>query len=308
MAARIAIDDASAYWTFGIRTADGPPTRNGTVKSAALAGGTRTTVAQAQYVPTFLALGASDVFWIDEFERWIMKAPKTGGTPEQVVQCSSFYPGGLEVGGESLYWLDYDSDGPGVFQAPSRGGAATRIAVAQGQLEAIALDETHVYWADYDQSTSTSRVMKVSRGGGEPALLYSTQSLHSPFGDLAAGPSGVYWTGIFGESIDPSGYVNVKLLQIPLGGGAPVTLAEEPRVNHVALDSRDVYWTVMPGNDSPGSVRRLSLRGGTASTVASNQAGVSALAVNEAEVCWLNFAGRIDSGEVLCRAACGNDR
>jgi len=69
LTARIAIDDERAYWTFGRRTSDAPPERNGTVNSAALTGGMLTTLAPAQYVPTFIALGANDVFWSDQFTR-----------------------------------------------------------------------------------------------------------------------------------------------------------------------------------------------------------------------------------------------
>jgi hypothetical protein len=104
--------------------------------------------------PRSVAVGANDIFWIDEFTNWIMKAPKAGGTPVQVVQSSSGTD--LVVDDESLYWVDYRAGARGVFTAPVGGGEAIRLAVAEGQVHAIALDETHVYWSEEDESAGTS--------------------------------------------------------------------------------------------------------------------------------------------------------
>jgi hypothetical protein len=308
--ARIAIDDARAYWTFGRLVADGVP-ENGIVNSAPLAGGRVTAVAPGeQYVPTAVAVRANDIFWIDDFWNRIMKAPKAGGTAVQVGQSS--INTALVADDESLYWADYRDGVRGVFKAPVGGGEAIRLAVAEGQVQAIALDETHLYWSERDESTDTSRVMKVSIDGGEPVLLYQGKFPGNTYADLAAGADGVYWSGeaTIGEGVGP-GALNVKISRIPLEGGAPVTLVEEPGVRRVELDSNHLYWTARPGEvfgGSPGSVRKLPLSGGSVSTIASDQPGLSALAVNDANVCWLNFDGYGNSGEVVCREACVDGR
>lgn len=290
--ARIAIDGAHAYWTYGIMIFDAVPAATGTVTRAPVAGGALTAVVSGQRVPTAIALGTSDVFWIDEFGTGdVMKAPKTGGEPTRI---ATFNPDGnafeLEVDDESVYWLAYDDGGPGVFKAPVGGGDAIRLATGEGKLEELALDDTHVYWADQVPETGQNRIMKVSIEGGEPAVLSELYA-----GDLAVGPSGVYFIG----SDDTAG---TRVLQIPLAGGAAVAVSEAADLRRVAVNSKYVYWTEQ--GDRSTSIRKAPLNGGQSSTVVSDQVGLSAFAVDDASVCWLNF-GNGAIGEVACRDACG---
>jgi hypothetical protein len=293
----IALADARVYWTFGLRIYDGGQRQDGAVMSVPVSGGEPTVVASEQYVPSALALGDSDVFWFDELTRWIMKAPKTGGAPTQVAASSSVYR--LIVKDDSVFWLGHGDDGPGVFTAPVDGGAAVKLAAVLGTPGAMALDETHLYWSDFD--LAGSRVVKVPIHGGEPAVLYSMQAT-AQFVDLAVGPSGVYWNGAYGEGSNENGFADIKLLRIPLSGGEPVTLAEEAGIDRLALNSTHLYWTIGFADGSEGAVRRLALDSGIVTTVASGELGVSELAVDDADVCWLD--NRIG---ISCRKTCNDD-
>jgi hypothetical protein len=102
--------------------------------------------------------------------------------------------------------------------------------------------------------------------------------------------TGAYWNGDFAEGIEPDGGVRIKLLQIPLAGGSPLVLAEESGISHIAVSSNAVYWTVEPLGGLPGTIRRVPLKGGAVSSVASDQLGLSDLTADDTHVCWLNFA------------------
>jgi len=298
---RIAIDGAHAYWTYGIMIFDAVPPATGTVTRAPLAGGAPTAVASEQHVPTAIALGASDVFWIEQFGGDIMKAPKTGGAPTRIASFNGNILE-LEVDDESVYWLAYDDGGPGVFKASVGGGDAVRLATGEGQVEALVVDDTHVYWADHVDETGVNRVMKAPIDGGEPVVLHS-QLFGNAYPDLAVGPSGVYWDGDYGDDIGSDGFVSIRLMQMPLAGGAPVLIAEEPSIGHVAVNSKYVYWTAGVGG-SAGAIRKAPLSGGEVSTVVSDQVGLTAFAVDDSNVCWLTFGNGAASGDVTCRKAC----
>jgi len=284
--ARIAIDDERAFWTFGRMLFDGAPPPTGTVKSVPLAGGTPTVVASELYVPTEIALASNDVFWLDAFSRGIMKAPKTGGATTRVLHTSNGQH--LAVDGENIYWTDYEN-GPGVFKAPIGGGETVRLAVAEGRLTGFALDETHAYWADYVEETGVSRAARVSIDGGEPSVLHSAVT-YWPSG-LAVGSDAVYRHSLTGR-VSTDGRTLVSILRIPLDGGAPVTLAEEPGLGRIALDATTLYFTVTLADGD--AIRKIPLRGGGVSTVAVAQPDVSALAANAGNVCWLGST-------VVCR-------
>jgi hypothetical protein len=282
---------------------DGPAEGIGSVTRAPLVGGAPTAVASEQRVPAAIALGATDVFWIDQFTAKIMKAPKTGGAPTELVASFNGNIMVLEADDDSVYYLDYDDGGPGVFKVPVGGGNAVRLATGQGQLDALALDATHVYWADHVE-TGGVRLVKVPIDGGEPTLLHAELYGNTLSVDLAVSPSGVYWNGDFATGLEPDGSVRIRLLRIPLAGGAPVVLAEESGISNIALNSNDVYWTVEPLGGLPGTIRKVPLNGGAVSSVASDQLGLSAIAADDTHVCWLNFANGIDAGEVVCRETC----
>ena len=302
---KIAIDDVDAYWTYGIMIADAPPASIGAVTRAPLAGGAApTAVASQQLVPTAIALNANDVFWIDQYTRKIMKASKSGGAPTEVVSGFNGPFWDLEADDDSVYFLDYRGGGLGVFKAPVGGGDVIQLATGEGQLQALALDDTHVYWADHVLETGQNRVMKVSTDGGAPSVLYSRLFGNTDLEGLAVGPSAVYWNGDYGEGVGPDGRVSIKLMQIPLAGGAPVAIAEESGIRHVAVNSRSVYWTVELLDGSAGAIRKVPLNGGTVSTVVSDQLGLSAIAVDDASVCWLNFVSGTNTGEVMCLETC----
>jgi hypothetical protein len=131
-----------------------------------------------------------------------------------------------------------------VWTCPIAGcGAAgpTKVADAQAPL-GIALDDTTVYWVDYDANT-VSRAPKV---GGGSAFLYDggSQALTSP-GECAIDATFLYL-------IDAA----ADVYRVPLGGGEPILMANNGVLGAapympIALDATNVYYGM------PGAIMRL---------------------------------------------------
>jgi sugar lactone lactonase YvrE len=75
-----------------------------------------------------------------------------------------------------------------IFAMPKTGSTPTVVASNAGSPSAIAVDATHVYWADYAPDTGTIR--RVTRTGGDVETLASAQERPA---DLVIDGSSIYW-------------------------------------------------------------------------------------------------------------------
>jgi hypothetical protein len=99
---------------------------------------------------------------------------------------------------------------------------------------------------------------------------------------LALDSTSVYWTNpTLGE-----------VLTVPIGGGAPTTLASGQNVPHgIAVDSTDVYWTSLGKGTGEGSVMKVPIGGGTPTALASGLTQPYGIAVNATTVVWTEDSG-----------------
>jgi hypothetical protein len=139
----------------------------------------------------------------------------------------------------------------------------------------ITVDEAAAYWTTYDDGA----VMSCAIGGcgGDPTTLASTQP--GLYG-VAVDSSGVYWTTGIGES-------RTLVTCAKSGCGAsPTELASfTDSSGALTVDSSSVYWTTVT------AVMKCPTSGCTRpTTVASapDAAHVSAIAVDEASVYWVD--------------------
>ncbi len=116
------------------------------------AGGAAWTVASEQVNPWTLVAGTDDLlYWASKGEALatgsIQRIDLLGGAVEALVTGLDV-PWDLALDDERIFWTNLEVDSTILF-AP-RGGGDPQIAVAdQGRPEGIAVDETHVFWADF---------------------------------------------------------------------------------------------------------------------------------------------------------------
>ncbi len=155
----------------------------------------------------------------------------------------------------------------------------------------IAVDSSHLYWADESDPESQSpsgSVVKAALDGGTPVVLASQQSGPS---SVAVDSTSVYWTVTQSEAV----------MKAALDGGAPVTIAaSQAQPGALALDDASVYWT----NYGNGTVMKAPLGGGSATTLASGQWGPRAIAVDATSVYWTNLGCWSSTG--ACDAGVGS--
>lgn len=191
-AAAFAIDGANAYASAGA----------GTIKRVALAGGAVTEIDTGlRFVRTIASDGTTLYF------------TGTDGGPDED---------------------DNDDDKAAFGMVPIAGGAATVLAHTESSsgYGAIAIDDTHVFWADQGSPGGyTGFLMKMPRGGGEQTRLSSDT------------PSFVTALTVHGDSLYGASQAG-PVYRIPRAGGASQQLASNiNNARSVAVSGGQVYWT-----------------------------------------------------------------
>jgi hypothetical protein len=97
----IAVDDTTVYFSgWG-------PEEPGFVRSVSKQGGPMTVLSTPEHMPTYIALDATDVYWVDD-KQSVLRVKKTGGTPETLV--SGIAVAGIGLDATSLYYSTYTGD------------------------------------------------------------------------------------------------------------------------------------------------------------------------------------------------------
>jgi len=161
----------------------------------------------------------------------------------------------------------------------SAGGCLVALASGQVWPDALATDDTSVYWVDNDD-VGGGVAMKVPVGGGTPITLAA--NVANP-GVIVVDAVSAYWTGGGWFATDPD-----TVVKVPLGGGALTTLVSVPSgVNGprvIAVDPTSLYWS--SGWTGGAAMTKTPLDGGTPTRLASGQNGVGSIAVDTASVYW----------------------
>jgi hypothetical protein len=151
-------------------------------------------------------------------------------------------PWSLAVNATGAYWSEGSETGVDfVMSVPLVGGTLATVAIAQNGAGNLALDASSIYW-----TTSDGAVVKNALGGGTPTTLASGQV----GGALAVCATAVFLDADYncGDGCD-----NAAILQIPIDGGAVMTLATAPTISEgMAVDATSVYW-------SDGSIERVDI-------------------------------------------------
>jgi hypothetical protein len=258
--ARLAVDANNVYFT----------TVN-TVMQAPIAGGSATTLASGQLAQA-IAVDATNVYFTSALVgSALVSIPIGGGTPRNL--SSTFGGSTIAVRGGYVYGTlgnGGGATGPAVGKLPTSGsGTPVSLGSSPGAVNGLAVDGTNLYWA------TEATVMKAPLTGAGP-----TTTLVSGNGSpLAVDANNVYYGfhGLGGSN------TYGPVLQLPLAGGTPTTLATGLHmIDGIAVDGANVYWA-----DNSGTLLRVPIGGGAVTTLAAKQVFGGDIAVDATYVYWI---------------------
>jgi hypothetical protein len=215
---QIALDATHVYFTQRLA---------GTVSRVSQDGTLLQVLAVGQLLPTSIAVDANRVYWTAQGS--LLSMPLAGGTPVELTPSpepdTSRLLGDIAVNATHVFW----TESPGsIARVPLEGGLPTVIASGDGVGPvAMAIDDTHVYWANFESANIS--VMKTPLDGGTVTVLASGLDRVR---DIAVYGGQVYFV-INGESVQ-------SVARVGSGGGPVATLG----ANHatcISVDSTGVY-------------------------------------------------------------------
>ncbi|MFZ5470355.1 MAG: hypothetical protein ACOZIN_13040 [Myxococcota bacterium] len=224
-------------------------------------------IASGQNVPRDLYAAGDSLHWLNEGRRaegkpGLFKVSKRGGEVAELAVGLGIHAHALD--GENVYWIHPENEV--VMRAPLAGGAPTPIASGQENLSALALDDTHVYWAGAEE------IRRAPKAGGPVQVVASKLSIPS---GLSVDAQAVYW-------YSP---MSGKLARAPKKGGAarPV-LSENVTLHSFFLDDGFLYWSL--GSEKKAVIRRQATSGGKPFDVVTGQDVPAGLTADATHVYW----------------------
>jgi hypothetical protein len=293
----LAIDSTNIYWANEDEES-GVPSNNGSIAMASLGGGMQVLAGQ-RLAPSGIAVDATTVYWVDAGTATasgsVNKVPIAGGPVTML--ASAVNPSAIAVDATNVYFTTisvtavdpggHDTYASTIARVPKAGGAVT-VLVKSGVYTPsnLLVDATSAYWVDGgDRSSDHTGIFKVAIGGGVPTALAIGDFYNR---GLALDASSVYFA------------TRDSIKKVPVAGGTATTLATAPDLapspGALAVDAHDVFFTTT-GNQSTcmqyrtGTIAKIPISGGAITTLATQQAIPSAIAVDGAKVYWAEWLG-----------------
>jgi hypothetical protein len=217
-------------------------------------------------------------------------APPLGNAP--VTGAPLSHDGTLQVDATDVYFTLYD----GVIhrQAKTGGPIVDVVTDPCHASDAIALDDTYVYWARGDTGAGcpgAGVIARAPKAGGAIEVL--ANGLAFPYGDgLAIDDQNVYMVASV-EGAQDGPY----LVAIPKAGGAMVQLGGPLAAGSPVLDGQNVYW--LTGTSAaplpmvpPYTLMRTARDGSGSTAVATIDRNVTALAFYDDRIYWVESGTR----------------
>jgi hypothetical protein len=247
----IGIDEAGVY--FAGWDTPSPPEDGGNygpfgfVGRVPLAGGQVETLATPPQGVGTIAVGASYVAWAGS-DATVYAVPLGGGAVTTVVgPWPVSGPGSsLAMTGPNVVWPVWNSAIPNseIVSVPIAGGPATTV-VSGVRALTLAVDATNVYWTDAD----SCEIGAAPIAGGSPTSLAQLVS-DCPGSSTLLASDGValYYATYAAPCSGGASSCTLAFAKVPVGGGAPVTLATQSEGMDgnppaVAVDDTSLYFT-----------------------------------------------------------------
>lgn len=220
------------------------------------------------------------------------------------------------VPGTGLFWADMSH---GIINvANPNGTGAHRLLAGQGDVFGMAVDSSHLYWAD----VGGDAIMRSDLDGSNVTTLVSDAAGSHPYG-VAVDASHVYWTDLQSQQvkradldgghittlIDGSGLLQPAAIAIDSthlylgdvagdgsimranldGSGRTTLVASDAYPFAIAVDSAHIYWAVTGTNaGASGAIWRSNLDGSSAASIVAGQAHPAGIAVDSTHIYWAN--------------------
>jgi hypothetical protein len=252
----IAVTNNGIFWIE-----DGSRALNsGAVRKVGLSGGSVTTLVTGLNNSPNMTVDSTNVYWTESFNLGSVQKIGINGGAISPIETGSSGAAGIAVDSTSVYWVDFSSGT--VKKRGINGGSVITLASGRSFPYRIAVDATSVYWTEAGAAAGGA-VMKCSNSiaGGPTTTLAS--GLSSPW-SIAVDANNVYWS-----EYTPNG----RIMKNAITGNSStvITLAsglDSPK--GIAVDLTSVYWAEQgSGSFGSGSIRKVPIGGGLASTIAS---------------------------------------
>ncbi len=247
--------------------------------------------------PWALTVDATSIYWTSQGAKCaseggtatgsVVKMPLDGGTKTTLAGAQG-QPVAIAVDKTSVYWVNqFDCGGKGeVVKTSLSGGSPVTLASGLDQPANIALDATRVYFTTSDAVLSIPLDGVVD--GGAPTTLASAQGQSA---GLGLEGKNIYW-------LQSAGHADVRTVSVSGGKvttltskGGCLTLSGSCNGLGLTTDSKNVYWSSSVGGSYPvGSVFGMTLAGGTADELDTDQGVAADLASDGMNVYWTNYA------------------
>lgn len=226
---------------------------NQSIKALPLAGGDPVKLVSGVGSPTSLTMNQTHFYYLSY--DGIYRAPLAGGTAGKFTTINDGAPKGLLVDSLNAYWAaDLGTGSTRIVKkslADEDATPATTLATTRNVRD-LAVDATHVYWIEPEDSTTKGSVWKAPIAGGEAVILASNLDLPQ---EIAVHGQYVTWINDLGEEI----------MRLPVTGGAsPLLLASNLWLaSGLKVDDTNVYWTSQIRDDrgqTPSVLMKLTPR------------------------------------------------
>lgn len=255
----LAVDAVNVYWT----------TTDGNVVKVPIDGGNTTVLASGQKSPRGVAVDALNVYWVNAVTPGqVMSVPIAGGTPTVLADMQR-RPVNLVVNNGVIYWTN-SSNGT-IMSVPASGGTVVQLAANQGSAVAIAIEANTLYWSSI--GLGVIRSLPLIEGGTITTIASDQDAVA-----LSVLGTTVYWANV--ELTDDGSTV----FKLPASNGAPVDLATSSAPVAVVTDGVNVYWT----DETSNTIQKVSVRGGAAEVIATDQPTPSEIAIDGANIYWID--------------------